>query len=79
MQRSQNLIAAATCVERHIVPLGQRLNKGHGRSAAWSRKNKKIETELGAQMEHATTHNTFNTLFMVSFFASFLVVMLHFG
>jgi hypothetical protein len=40
---------------------------------------KKIETELGAQMEHATTHNTFNILFMVSFFASFLVVMLHFG
>jgi hypothetical protein len=30
-------------------------------------------------MEHVSGHLTFNTLFMVSFLASFVVVMLHFG
>jgi hypothetical protein len=30
-------------------------------------------------MEHISGHNTINVLFMVSFFASFVVVMLHFG
>jgi hypothetical protein len=30
-------------------------------------------------MEHTSSHNSFNLLFMVSFLASFVVVMLHFG
>jgi hypothetical protein len=30
-------------------------------------------------MEHASNHNSFNTLFTLSFFASFVAVLLHFG
>ena len=30
-------------------------------------------------MEYSSSHNAFNILFMVSFFASFVFTLLHFG
>lgn len=76
----QKRAAAATCVERHIGPLKRRLNTRHERIAARDRDpGNRDRRELEAVMEHASSHSSFNTLFMVSFFASFVMVMLHFG
>jgi hypothetical protein len=34
---------------------------------------------LGATMGHAESHNSFNILFVLTFFASFATVMIQFG
>ena len=80
MQRSQNSGAAAICAESHIIRSRRRLNDSQQRNATSSR-DLGIEDRIkvGGHMEHVSGHNTFNVLFMVSFFASFVVVMLHFG
>jgi hypothetical protein len=36
-------------------------------------------TFLGATMGHAESHNSFNILFVLTFFASFATMIVHFG
>jgi hypothetical protein len=80
MDQLQNSKSAATCAERHIIPLARRLNNHHERTAALGHDfGNRDGATLGARMEHTSSHHSFNVLFMVSFLASFVVVMLHFG
>jgi hypothetical protein len=38
-----------------------------------------VGMDLEIAVEHASSHNTFGILFIVTFFASFAAVMIHFG
>jgi hypothetical protein len=80
VRRSQNLSVMATCVERHIGASRRRLHHKHRGRAAFGRDVKGEDgTSLEAHMEHTSSHSSFNLLFMVSFFASFVAVLAHFG
>ena len=61
---------ARTCGERHIVLTKAGLEQ---------RQRTTGTTFLGATMGHAESHNSFNILFVLTFFASFAMVVVHFG
>ena len=51
---------------------------GGGRATQESRKGTAAKFR-GFEMEHASSHNSFNILFVVTFFASFATFLIHFG
>jgi hypothetical protein len=52
---------------------------GRRRSEDQPRGDFRQARKKGASMEQVSNHNAFNILFAVSFFASFALVMIHFG
>jgi hypothetical protein len=51
----------------------------HGRAAVRTRNFvRDAGKNFGRQVEHASPHNAFNTVFMVSFIAGFVAMMLQF-
>jgi|HubBroStandDraft_6_1064221.scaffolds.fasta_scaffold99336_4 hypothetical protein len=61
------------CGERHIIPANIGLTPTHPRGRG------NPDTGMGVSMEHASSRNSFNALFVLTFFASLAIVMIRFA